>query len=42
MPERPVSRQMSCPSCAHEHLWLDCDWCDCVSHVQTGIYPNPM
>jgi hypothetical protein len=32
------SRQMPCPSCSHEHLWLDCDWCECTSHIQTGIY----
>ena len=34
----PVPRQPSCPACRHEHLWLDCDFCDCNAHEQTGIY----
>lgn len=38
--DRPVSRQMGCPNCGHEHLHLDCEWCPCVAHVQQGIYPE--
>lgn len=34
------SRQMPCPACAHEHCWLDCDWCECKAHIQLGIYPQ--
>lgn len=34
----PVSRQMGCPACGHEHLWLDCDLCPCTAHERTGIY----
>lgn len=34
----PVSRQMGCPACQHEHLWLDCDFCPCVAHERPGIY----
>jgi hypothetical protein len=29
---------MGCPTCSHEHLFLDCDWCDCHAHIQQGIY----
>jgi len=36
----PISRQMGCPICGHEHMWLDCDWCDCAAHDQPGIYPE--
>lgn len=36
----PTSRQMPCPLCDHEHMWLDCDRCSCVAHEQTGIYPE--
>jgi len=35
-----LSRQMHCGHCAHEHLWLGCDWCDCTAHDQPGIYPE--
>lgn len=37
--EAALSRQMPCPACGHEHLWLDCDDCTCSAHEQTGIYP---
>lgn len=36
--QQPVSRQMGCPSCTHEHMWLDCDRCECSAHIQPGIY----
>lgn len=36
----PLSRVMGCPQCGHEHLWLDCDRCDCTAHIQIGIYPE--
>lgn len=36
----PLSRQAGCPTCGHEHLWLDCDWCECTAHTQTGVYPE--
>lgn len=29
---------MGCPVCTHEHLWLDCERCDCHAHIQPGIY----
>ncbi len=38
MPDLPISRQMGCPVCTHEHLYLDCEWCLCDSHIQQGIY----
>jgi len=38
MSEQPISRQMGCPLCSHEHLWLDCDWCACTAHERPGIY----
>jgi len=24
MPDLPISRQMGCPACGHEHMWLSC------------------
>lgn len=41
-PEQLLSRQMDCPACGHEHLWLDCErsGCGCVAHIQPGIYPK--
>lgn len=38
--ERPLPRQMGCPECGHDHLWLACDWCLCDAHEQTGVYPT--
>ncbi len=29
---------MGCPRCGHEHLWLDCDFCDCTAHDRQGVY----
>lgn len=40
MTDRPMSRQMGCPICGHEHCFLDCERCDCAAHIQQGVYPD--
>ncbi|WP_157550497.1 hypothetical protein [Nocardioides jensenii] len=42
MATRPVSRQMGCPACPHEHHLLRCDMndCDCHDVPLPGIYPE--
>lgn len=35
-----VPHDPACPVCGHSHLWLDCDLCPCVAHIQPGIYPE--
>lgn len=38
----PLSRDLPCPepTCGHPHLYLPCDWCDCVSVTVCGVYPE--
>lgn len=33
----PLSRQMPCPDCGHEHLFLSCDFCDCTHVTIPGV-----
>lgn len=44
MPDRPLSRQMGCPACPHEHHLLPCSddpgGCDCHDVPLPGIYPE--
>lgn len=40
MTDLPLTRDLPCGACGHDHLWLDCDWCPCTTHEQTGIYPK--
>jgi len=36
----PLSRQPACGWCAHEHQFLECEWCLCPAHNPPGIYPE--
>jgi len=40
MVERPLSRQMACHWCDHEHTFLPCESCVCLPHDPPGIYPE--
>lgn len=35
--EPPLSHDLPCPLCAHDHTYLPCDWCACDHSLRLGI-----
>lgn len=36
--ERPLSRELPCPDCGHDHLHLPCERCDCDHVTIPGVH----